>query len=338
VLISHYAVVAQGLGRRILFLTISHALWENFRFSLVAYSDIVMSWFVTERNRGTGMSRKESARRRATPASVFEKRFEAALSRFAANLLETAPIEHQGLKGKGREHSLATFFEDRLPGKYGVTSGIVVDAYNAQSPQLDVLLFDQTRDFAFSTAGEEGISVLASEALLASVEVKSRLTTQELEKSCIAARRLRALRPFRRKLIGADVGEENGSAKRARYHHSIFAFATDLTDSEWLRKEATRLRSYENTGEHLIDAIYVFKRGLINPTSDRGMCENETGAAIAAYYFSLLNFIQREGGRRAPTPYGDYASLLRGSGWKSLGTKVRPSKKVPGQTPDKGDS
>jgi hypothetical protein len=272
------------------------------------------------------MSAKEKARRRATPVPVFEKRFEATLARFAANLLETAPIEHNGLKGSGRERGLAGFLEARLPGKYHVTSGIAVDTYNTQSPQMDVLIFDQTRDFAFSAVDEDGVGVLAAEALLASVEVKSRLTVQELEKSCAAARRLRSLRPYGGQLIGADAGEEGGTSKRARYHHSIFAFSTDLTDEGWLHKEALRLRNFENTGEHLIDAIYVFKRGLINPTSDRGVRENETGAAIASYYFSLLNFIQREGQRRAPTPYGEYASLLRDPGWEALDSKVATSK------------
>jgi hypothetical protein len=56
------------------------------------------------------------------------------------------------------------------------------------------------------------------------------------------------------------------------------------------------------------DAIYVFKRGLVNPTSDRGIRENDIGAAIGSYYFSLLNFIQSEGPRRSPTPYN--GSLL----------------------------
>lgn len=207
-----------------------------------------------------------------------------------------------------------------LPGKYQVTSGIVVDTYNKHSPQLDVLIFDQTEDFPFSAAADKGVGVLAAEALLASVEVKSRLTAQEIEKSCRAAKNLRALRPYGKALIGADVGDKNMSEKRARYYHSIFAFDTDLVGSGWPDNELKRLRDHINADEHLIDAIYVFKKGIINIMACKVMREDESGSAIAAYYFSLLNFIQREGRRRAPTPYPDYASLLRGPKWITLGT------------------
>jgi hypothetical protein len=107
-----------------------------------------------------------------------------------------------------------------------------------------------------------------------------------------------------------------------RYHHSIFAFDSDLTGDHWLRKEAGRLRRCEKVpNEHLIDAIYVFKRGLINPRSDKGILEDQGGVAIMAYYFALLNFLQREGARRGPTPYGDYAGLLHRRSWISLGSK-----------------
>jgi hypothetical protein len=176
------------------------------------------------------------------------------------------------------------------------------------------------------------VGVLAAEALLASVEVKSVLTAQELEKSCTAARSLRALRPFGNALVGPDAGEGNGEHKRARYHHSIFAFATDLTAEDWLRKEALRLRALEQPAEHLIDAIYVFTRGLIHPTSDAGLPEDDRGSAIVAYYFSLLNFLQREGARRSPTPYGDYASLLRRRSWELLATRANTPRIPPVQT------
>jgi hypothetical protein len=70
-------------------------------------------------------------------------------------------------------------------------------------------------------------------------------------------------------------------------------------------------------GEHLVDTVYVLNRGLLNLTNDRGRLEDADGSAITSFYFSLLNFIQREGGRRSDTPYSEYASLLGGR-WESL--------------------
>jgi hypothetical protein len=94
-----------------------------------------------------------------------------------------------------------------------------------------------------------------------------------------------------------------------------------------------RLRRCEQPGEHLIDAIYVSKRGLIIPTSDMGMPEDDGGVAIMAYYFALLNFLQREGARRSPTPYGDYPGLLHRRSWVKLGSRPAPPKAVKSPPP-----
>lgn len=277
------------------------------------------------------MSVKAKRRRQKTPVPVFENRFQSALHTFAGMLLETAPVDHTGLKGGAREHGLADFFAGRLPGRYKVISGVAVDTYNEQSPQLDVMIFDSTKDFPFLDSQKVGAGVLAAEALLASVEVKSVLTAQELEKSCTAARALRRLKPFGKKLAGQDIGnaDETSKQNRARYHHSIFAFDSDLIAEDWLKKETGRLRRFEERpDEHLIDAIYVFKRGLINPRSDKGIPDDEGGVAIMAYYFALLNFLQREGARRGPTPYGDYAGLLHSKRWVTLGSKLKMQQAV----------
>ena len=115
---------------------------------------------------------------------------------------------------------------------------------------MDLMFYDRMQNFAFST---DAISVLPAEALLASIEVKSTLSSTELNKSVAAARAFKA------------CGDE-----------------------------------------HLIDAIYVRNRGLINLTHKIARLEDEDGGAVAAFYFSMLNFIQREGARRRATPYERY--------------------------------
>jgi hypothetical protein len=60
---------------------------------------------------------KEKRRCQKTPVPVFENRFQAALHHFAAKLLETAPVDHSGLKGGARERGPADFFAGRLPGR-----------------------------------------------------------------------------------------------------------------------------------------------------------------------------------------------------------------------------
>jgi hypothetical protein len=123
-----------------------------------------------------------------------------------------------------------------------------VDQFNTSSPQLDVLVFDQTRNFSFS----EGTGhVLPAEALLASIEVKSKLDAEEVKKSCIAARKLRALRPFKMELGGRDIGSAVQPNKRARYLHCVFAYDTDLSENAWIKHEAKRFRQHQKGDEHL---------------------------------------------------------------------------------------
>jgi hypothetical protein len=197
--------------------------------------------------------------------------------------------------------------------RYGVATGQVIDQLNVAGPQLDVLIFDRTRDFSFS---DGDIHILAAEALLASIEIKSKLDSTEVRKSSEAARKLRALKPFKRPLAGRDIGPERNN-NLARYLHCVFAFGTDLSEPTWLQSEAQRFRNHEGVNEHLIDSVYVLDRGLLNLTSNRGRFEDANGSAITSFYFSILNFVQREGGRRPATPYQDYASLLSGR-WVTL--------------------
>lgn len=145
---------------------------------------------------------------KSKPIPAFNARFAAALNHFGAALLETSAVGHSGIKGTKREDAFRLFLEQRLPKRYGVASGEVVDQLNTVGPQLDVLVFDQTRDFSFS---DGAIHILPAEALLVSIEVKSKLNANEVKKSCDAARKLRSLRPFKLALAGIDIGTGNES-------------------------------------------------------------------------------------------------------------------------------
>jgi hypothetical protein len=250
------------------------------------------------------------------PVPAFNNRFSAALSRFGAALLETSEIANSGIKGTKREDEFRHFLAERLPSRYAIASGEAVDLLNETGPQLDVLIFDQSRNFSFS-GGDQNIQILPAEALLASIEVKSKLDASEVANSCSAARRLRNLKPYKKQLAGRDVGS-NATTGQARYLHCVFAYDTDLSESNWLEHESRRFHSQGTKDSHLIDSVYVLRRGLLNFSSNRGRLEDSKGGAITSFYFSILNFIQRESARRPETPYPEYASLLSGE-WVSLG-------------------
>ncbi|MEL6953648.1 MAG: DUF6602 domain-containing protein [Pseudomonadota bacterium] len=228
--------------------------------------------------------------------------FGAAVKEFGLSFLKTQNVLHRGNKGSAREGVLGNFFRQQLPGHYSVTEGEVVDLQGNSSPQLDLMFYDSLVDFPFRA---EGADILAAEALLSSIEVKSKLTKAEIEKSVTAARKLRNLKPFGRPLAGNAVSSKASSKKTARYFHCLFAYETDLAASNWLKQEAGRLSSACGS-DHVLDLVYVLDRGLIHLDHGIGRLEDSDGGAITNFYFSILNFIQREAGRRERTPFERY--------------------------------
>ena len=140
-------------------------------------------------------------------------------------LKKTSSIHHRGNKGSSREEALRAFFRERLPSNYAVGEGEVVDLNGQTSPQLDIMFYDQSVNFALVTGTTQ---ILPAEALLSSIEVKSTLNSAEIEKSASAARKLRALQPYGRALGGKDIGDGESKPRVARYLHCIFAYDTDL--------------------------------------------------------------------------------------------------------------
>jgi hypothetical protein len=126
---------------------------------------------------------------RPKPIPAFDNRFAAALGHFGAALLETSGIVYTGIKGTKREDAFREFLAQRLPKRYGVASGEVVDQLNVVGPQLDALVFDQTRDFSFS---DGDVHVLPAEALLVSIEVKSKLDAAIVRDSWFFSQKIHA--------------------------------------------------------------------------------------------------------------------------------------------------
>jgi hypothetical protein len=247
--------------------------------------------------------RKKNKRKR--PRSPFlNSRFGAAVQEFGIALQKTSSIQHRGNKGASREEELRRFFRERLPTRFAVAEGEVVDLNGNTSPQLDMMFYDQSDNFALISGATQ---ILPAEALLSSVEVKSILTHAEIEKSVNAARKLRQLRPYGRELGGTDIGDNSTKIKLARYFHCIFAYASDLSSDRWMFREGARFSSLCGD-DHLIDGVYVLNRGYLNLTQKAGLAENADGNAITNFYFSVMNFIQREAARRRPTPYDRYVT------------------------------
>ena len=87
-------------------------------------------------------------------------------------------IPHSGSKGTIREILIRELFRPLLPADIGVGTGHIVTAKNDKSPQQDVIVYN--RQILPPILHENTLGLFPIESVLATVEVKSRLTLQEL--------------------------------------------------------------------------------------------------------------------------------------------------------------
>jgi hypothetical protein len=242
--------------------------------------------------------------RRKEPTQILGSRFEAGLLELEAGFLKNDALRHSGSKGTNRENVLSDFLESNLPSRYGISRGEAIDIKDNVSPQLDILIYDKTRSKPFLS---EENTVIPIEALLASIEVKSNLTSQEIEKSVVAAAKLRGLRPFGE--AGRAKNFEKNNPRTARVFHCLFAYKSDLAPGEdQLTREFKRISEALKTRSisfDCIDRVYVMGCGMIHLENQKGLSE-KSGHGLMAFYLHLLNFIDRESSRRADVPYLDY--------------------------------
>jgi len=254
------------------------------------------------------------------PNSRFSTKFEKSLLEFAAGFLESQEFNHSVTKGIERENTLIKFLSQNLPNNFEVASGEVVDCFGNVSTQLDAMIFDKNKTVKLY----DGVSVIIpAEGLLASFEIKSKLTRQEINTSLKSARVLKKLQPYKQTpKIGKRDSDNTIGKFYCRYFHCLFAYGTDLSRNNWAQEEFKRLKEEAkalNYGSHSwIDRIYVNNNGIINTKEEVGVNdENPSVTTLMYLYMHLLNFLFRENERRRPVPYELYSGRLS-SGWVKL--------------------
>jgi hypothetical protein len=230
---------------------------------------------------------------------------------------KSSKTKHPGSKGDARAKNVADFLQKRLPSGYGVLChGEIVDYLDARSGEIDILIFDRVRN---SVLSEDPLWAPA-ESLLAYIEVKSRLSREELTSSYLAAKRINSLKPFKRPFTLAASDSKTDAADSLRCFRTLFAYGTDLTEEDWLNKEWGRVIQASTAAEcepGSIDRILVLNRGMINPPSGTGTDQFQVSSVFQQWYINLTNFLARENARRPPVDWELY-SKTRIPGWRRL--------------------
>lgn len=118
----------------------------------------------------------------------------------------SSKIEHNGLKGTIREDKLKEYLSKLFPTKYAIGNGVIVDANETQSRQQDFIIYDNFNSPKLMET--ESVQVIPIESVYATIEVKSTLTVDELEKSIKnieSVKKLEKIKPFSSPLIISSI-------------------------------------------------------------------------------------------------------------------------------------
>jgi hypothetical protein len=202
---------------------------------------------------------------------------------------------------------------------------------------LDVLIY-RVRDTPFLLAGDPAF--VPCESLLAAIEIKSKLTANEVDDALNIANSIRKLKPFDKRFTDARERGRPASDDLPRCFFSVFAFGTDLVEgNDWIIREGTRFaRRASELGipPQYIDRLIVMDRGVINCANGRGHDSIRSGqSALQIWFVHLMNHLLREDRRRKEIDIDIYMGRDR---WMALPdwAKATADSKAPGKSRQPG--
>lgn len=161
-------------------------------------------------------------------------------------------VKHAGERGSEREASLMAFLSTYLPSKYSVSNGEIVDTQGLTSKQCDLIIYD-SQNCPLLLAGRD-YRVFPVEPVLAVIEVKSVLSTEELRDACEKIRSIK------------DLERENGQLAGI-----VFAYSSTWKQDP-MGSIATHLKEINRSlaPHETIDLLCVLDSGVIAIVDEHG--------------------------------------------------------------------
>lgn len=148
-------------------------------------------------SRGTGHHGPAGHLRCSTVGSVVRSYWASALRRLQAEVDGFAKlVAHAGEQGRENELALARVLGSLIPARFGTGSGLLIDADDHQSGQVDVVIFEQAMEAALFAQTTQLLYPV--EAAYATIEVKTTLTAEDVVEFGEKSDKLRALRARRK--------------------------------------------------------------------------------------------------------------------------------------------
>jgi uncharacterized protein DUF6602 len=231
-------------------------------------------------------------------------------AKMKADLEDSKLFAQMGDRGTYREAIIRNFLRPFLPDCYGLSPGEVFSADGRQSAQVDVVIYDTVFSAVLFKNGPQ--QLFPAESVYGAVEVKSDLTSAELERACENSRRLKELpRPASDMLDFTPLVRFNVDEKIFSYEKRPFnpyvtsAFGFHGPSAETIAVSLNRKVASDQANKHLLpDFIFVADPGYMvtrsrSPQSGGGFASPgqefnqymflETGADALPLFFLTLN-------------------------------------------------
>ena len=206
------------------------------------------------------------------------------------------PVEHAGLKGRLREIVVANVIKPILPQQLEVGTGTIVDSFDQQSAETDVIIYSRSILPPILYSERDGIFPI--ESCLTAIEIKSKVTTSELDDAISKVHKLRKLRPLYsptddgvphvEPILFGLTSDISGKDELARYAER---------DADWGRMPAVQVMCIVGRGYWFFDQQNKWW-AYIPPSEDH--------MEVVEFLGHLINSVQAESLSRAMAHFGSY--------------------------------
>ncbi|MDD5651122.1 MAG: hypothetical protein PHF86_12030 [Candidatus Nanoarchaeia archaeon] len=165
-------------------------------------------------------------------------------------------IHHKGLIGQNRELFIQNFIIKSFPKKFVIGTGEIIDSEDKLSKQADIVIYDE-----FMPSFDYGSSKhFLSSGVLAHIEVKSNLTSNELKKALDITKSI--------KVLNRDI-DASMHFGRLPKKLSSFIFAYEGISKETFKQKMQEYYHNEEDIDNVIDAVCVLNKYVMVKTFDK---------------------------------------------------------------------
>jgi len=214
---------------------------------------------------------------------------------------------HPGVQGDGTEDHWLKLLRQRLPRRYDVTKGIVVDSVGGRSEQIDLIVYDRQYSPEFWEQGEH--HYVPAEAVYAAFEIKPKLNKEYV---LYAGAKVASVRRLQR------TSHEFGWAGGTHSGHGGFDPLGGIlcTTSKWSPAFGDSFRKYcmEIEPPGRLDLGCVLGHGAFE-MADRDQTDDvivsESSVTLVTFLLTLLRRLQKVGSASA-IDYTAYEAWIHG--------------------------